>query len=309
MKVDIAGEVAAPPFYAAPDDLKALALLLVAQCVAGLDVGGFATKNFQFLYNYAVNPAMSFYAHLGNPTPRINFFTVTVSSNRFHLPGNSDPAIPLTIVKGLDTERAATYPNDKDFYDFSIRSWTARAERMSRGGVRTWFDPAAASDDMSYECDAGLGSPATVDCAQIEWNQLGSSSSDTLTVGPGTTTFLHQNTCYLAISATVSLTLTWTQIRTAVTTLMNVCVQNPFQPVQGGRAYYHQNPPIPASSKQRRRKTRDDTSGMTGLNALPPGANITMFEQKEKWTDSAAELKSCTWSAVLKGIAVSTCHV
>ena len=75
---------------------------------------------------------------------------------------------------------------------------------------------------MNYECDASLGSPAEVDCT---WNQL-TSASDTLTVGLGEVTFLHANTCYLAISAAVNLVLNWSQIRTAVRSFLNQYVRS-----------------------------------------------------------------------------------
>ena len=156
---------------------------------------------------------------------------------------------------------------------------------------------------MSYQCDAGLRSPATVDCAYIEWNQL-TPASDTLTVGPKAgVRFLHSNTCYLAISSIIPLALTWNQVRTAVSALMSICIQNPFQAAHGGRAYYsHPSHQIGKRGKKRR------SSEVTGLNALPPHVNITIFEQTEPWTNPAVELRTCAWQAVSKGHPITFCN-
>lgn len=64
---------------------------------------------------------------------------------------------------------------------------------MRRGGGKLWwqFFPLS-SNEMNYECDAGLGSPSEVDCTQIEWQQV-SPASDTLTVSPGRVIFLHSS--------------------------------------------------------------------------------------------------------------------
>ena len=305
----MAGPYLNPTVYATPDDFKALAYLLIAQCVIGLDIGGFATKNFQLLYYFALSPMSNRQGLVLYPPPSTNFFTVSVASYAVPYPGDYDPAIPSIIANGHVTERDRPIPHNTAFHDLSITYWTANAQRMTRGGGTAWYDPMVGlEDNMEYECDANLGSPATVDCTQIEWNQLGSSaSSDTVAVSPDSTTFWHHNTCYLAISVSISLTLTWAQIRAAVATLMNICVQNPLQPARGGRAFYHQTPIPAATSNRRRKKKKRDSAALTGLNALPPAVNVTMFRQDEAWTDPTAEMKSCTWAAVRKGQAVSTC--
>ena len=103
----------------------------------------------------------------------------------------------------------------------------------------------------------------------------------------------------MAISAATTLVLTWQQIQAALGTLMNVCLQNPSRPAYGGRAYYQQ------TAKVSRRKKRQAQA--TGLNALPPHANLTLFQQREPWVDPAAELRSCTWGAVSTGANVGNC--
>ena len=65
---------------------------------------------------------------------------------------------------------------------------------MTKGGSRPWWQfPKAAADEMTYECDASLGSPSEADCSHIEWSEL-LPDSDSLHVGPGAVTFLHSST-------------------------------------------------------------------------------------------------------------------
>ena len=181
--------------------------------------------------------------------------------------------------------------------------WTLMSFSMTRGSHRPWWGghSPAPQDEMTYECDDLLGNPSVADCSRIEWNQIGP-ATDTIAVGPGVT-FLHSNSCYLAISATISLVLAWEQVRAALATLMNVCIQHPYQPPQGGRAYFGAQRKRVSGHKSRRR------SSPTGLNALPPHANITIFQQSEAWTNPADELRTCTWKAVLGGRSVKSCNL
>ena len=109
------------------------------------------------------------------------------------------------------------------------------------------------------------------------------------------------DTCYLAISATINMILTWVQIRAAVSSLLCICVDSQA-PVaaKGGRAYWQ--PSTKAIGRRRKRQ-----NGLSGLNALPPHANITVFKQQEPYNSPATELKSCTWTAIEKGGSVSNC--
>ena len=72
--------------------------------------------------------------------------------------------------------------------------WNTQAKSMVRGDVRPWWhnDQSSTADEMTYQCDAGLGKPAEVDCTQIEWQHLGH-PSDSVAVGPGHITFLHSS--------------------------------------------------------------------------------------------------------------------
>ena len=202
---------------------------------------------------------------------------------------------------------APTTPsNMKKVNSVGAKMWEISAAGMTRGGSTTWWISAAQavkSDEMAYECDPKLGSPSGVDCSAIEWSQLGPASvtphSDTVTLGPGAVQFLHSNTCYLAISAVQHVVLNWDQIRAATDALINLCVQHPFLPSTGGRAYY-----APPNRSRSRRKRQNK---VTGLNALPPPASIIMFQQQAPWTNPTVELASCTWDAISHGVAISTC--
>ena len=267
-------------------------------------IGGFGTLGLRSVTDYMGTDRFVSPAQLTSPWPaNTAFLTVTVSTrnNRDINPGDTDPVVPLTLAQG------------QGVHPVIVRALLGIGQYLVRGGTRSWWNafPEAWATRVAtrYQCDAGLGSPKPSDCTQIEWNQLGpgKSASDSVRVSPEAPTFLQSNTCYLAVSAATSIVLTWAQIRTAVSTLMNVCVENPLKAAQGGRAYYAASsaPQIHGRGGKRRRAQGD--TGLNGLNALPPSANVTIFEQREMWADAQAEMRSCTWQAVEKGIPVARC--
>ena len=320
-----------------------MASYVIEKCVVRQGgYGGFITAGFHRLVNYIIErnllPVLA-YTELrksylicisndltpplialsdGGTASSTAFITITVthaeSPKSGKQPGNTDPAIPLVIGKYM---HAAVGGSEGSGQLPKIRSiggqmWELASTGMIRSSSTTWWLSASQSsthDEMTYECDTALGSPAVVDCTQVEWNQLGP-PSDTVRVGPGMVQFLHSSeskvsvtaislatdprtypdTCFVAISAEIIILLSWSQIRTAVSTIMNMCIQNPLQSSQGGRAYY----------KSAAKATRRDGgfTQLTGLNALPPHTNITIFQQQEPWTDPTKELSSCTWDAV-----------
>ncbi|MCJ1225206.1 hypothetical protein MMC12_001855 [Toensbergia leucococca] len=283
----------------APNDIRSLAAKVVQQCVTLQGgIGGFGTLGITSLAAFVSTGATPWNTRSFPISTR--FLTVSVRNTytRSRQPGRSDPAIALALAQSAPSS-VASIPGERLLSASQI--WSMQAEGMQRGSIRYWYSNVALAADMTYQCDANLGAPSVVDCTQIEWSQLNPSFS-TLAVSPGITTFLHSNTCYLAISAVVSLVITWAQIRTAVSTLINMCIETPYQNTRGGRAYYTASQVI---GNPGRRMRRD--SDLTGLNALPPGMNVTMFEQKEPWTNPAAELYTCTWEAVSRGSAVSAC--
>ena len=69
-------------------------------------------------------------------------------------------------------------------------------------------------------------------------------------------------TCQVAITAATTITLNWRQIRTALDTLLNVCVNTPFYTAgEGGRAYYGAQPAVTRRSRWRKRQDDDQLSG------------------------------------------------
>ena len=53
-----------------------------------------------------------------------------------------------------------------------------------------------------------------------------------------------------------------------------------------------------------------DAASMIGLDALPPGVNVTIFQQTNATyqTDAMAEAASCPWQAVMNGLPISSCQ-
>ncbi|KAL9119818.1 MAG: hypothetical protein Q9187_003625 [Circinaria calcarea] len=314
--VEIAGPRPYREVVLHPEHLRSMAGWVTARCVLlNIGIGGFITMGFRDLVRYTVNPqaahdtsSLATEIDFARYPESTSFLTVTVHSpGKGTKPGDTDPIIPVEIAR-INIIEHEFYPGQvakERLFNYNTQKFTQYAVGTVRGGDRPWWQPTrrSASDNMIYECDAGLGSPAEVDCSQIEWHQV-KPASDSLTVGPGNPTFLHSNTCYLAITATTNMVLTWAQITTALSTLVNVCVRNPVKwTAKGGRAYYGHQAPFRLSGRPRKRE-----DALTGLNALPPKANITLFQQKEAWMDTERELKSCTWVAVSKGSPVSTCH-
>ena len=222
-------------------------------------------------------------------------------------PGDTDPSIPLAIMGMQDMELQKLSPASIEYTlrDTDKTLWQIAATGMTRGGEVMWWTGLTFKgfDNTTYECDTALGSPAAVDCTEIEWQQL-MPDSDSLEVGPSQVLFLHSETCYLSVSATVALVLSWEQIRVALATLLDTCVQNPYNLPKGGRAYY-----LPQDDQVRGRKERrqNGRGSISGLNAIPIHANLTVFEQTEAWTSAAEELDTCTWKAVSNRKPVSTC--
>ena len=280
---------------------------MIQRCVQGENgAGGYVTFGVGHLIDFVTNLAN----HLVAPYPHTAaFITVTVQGpapKQFRT-ADTDPEIPQVLAgANYNQARLASDPITKSLHAQDAGLWALVSADMTRGSSSTWWQgkmntQISDEDTMTYECDAGLGSPLTVDCAQVEYSQLGA-PTDTISVRPEEVTFLHSNTCFLAISASIPTVLTWAQIRAALTTLVNTCVENPVSPARGGRAYYGKQPV--QISGRRRKKQRD----LTGLDALPPSSNLTLWEQQESWTDSAVELKTCAWLAISKGVPVSTCH-
>lgn len=69
------------------------------------------------------------------------------------------------------------------------------SQKMRPGGNTPWWQQVPDSaDEMTYECDANLGAPAAVDCAKVEYGELGV-DEDTISVGTGVVKFLRSGQC------------------------------------------------------------------------------------------------------------------
>ena len=106
-------------------------------------------------------------------------------------PGNFDPSIAVLVAEYLGN-RARGQPNHvRSRLNGIIHDFTLRTQKMYAGGKTTpfWSTVAASEEKMSYECDPALGAPAKVDCAHVEFDELGA-NDDTFTVGPGVSKIL-----------------------------------------------------------------------------------------------------------------------
>ncbi|MCJ1234526.1 hypothetical protein MMC14_002487 [Varicellaria rhodocarpa] len=286
-----------------PRTLRALVAVTIQTCVVGSGRGGFSTMGIERLFNYLRDPNPSTSPYIDPIPDNTAFITATVHGINLinPTPGDQDPSVPLALSSLFGLQASLQTEDSHERYISLMESALYLGDASGQPGDRAWWDRGStgsetaqkallASDEMIYECNSRLGSPSSVYCSQIEWSQLGP-PSDMLALDPSSPTILHQEDCYLAITATVALALTWRQIRAAIDTLLNTCVNHPYNPPQGGRAYFGTLPYLSAGHGKR------DT--VSGLNALPPHANITVFQQNAT---------ACTWKAEGDGVAVVACN-
>ena len=309
--------------WAVPDNIYARAELLLEHCVRGTagsitGLGGSATLNFQRLISWAViNPVDPLASALPPVPASASFFTVTISgpTDKLYSPGDYSPIIPQALrdanekAYDAEAEQRSIDPEVMAYLD-RVNFWQGQAEGMSSMGntrISWWRSQPRNSNQMMYQCDAGLGTPSLYDCIQVQSSQI-NYLGDSLAVGPGIVHFLHSNTCFVAVSATVDLVLTWSQVRIAIATLVGTCINTPYHTTSlGGKAYHRAIPSSPQSNSHKARKKRKSVDELTGLNALPPAANVTIFEQLEPWTNTSDEMRSCTWLAVSSEHSVRSC--
>ena len=280
---------------ATPDQILNLAAHIIDDCVGSSGgIGGFGTVSLQNTINHIIEPDPD----LTDFPAENSFFTVTVSSYRqfpatIHTPGDDDPAMSEAIADAVWDARNSLPPGERQLFDEYTelaQDVAGRAPMMSRGGSgQPWWPPWWASktarqppnDQMTYACDAALGAPAAADCSHLEYSELGP-DSDTITIAPGVPKVLLSNTCNVIITASLSIVLTWAQIKAALDTLINICVMHPLVPNRGGRAY---NAPQIATQQlwgrdeeEGGRRGKRDGPPLNGLNALPPGSNMSVFQ-------------------------------
>ena len=278
-----------------PDALRAMASWIIDQCITRSRQGGFGVINIQYLVDWIANETTTngdLFFYMGVPfnqgSPAV---TVTVTS-KIKMgdanPGPFDPAMAEALADGV-REKGNNARADK---------LSKQADRMGYVQPRErWWDafpsqyPDSPASDMTYACDANLGAPSAADCTQLAYSGLGP-PSDTVLVGPGSgTKFVSLNSCNVGITALTAITLPWTQIQAGLSSLVDNCVSHPLHPSRGGRAFAGQAPFSGAKGSKRA------TSQVTGIDALPPGVTMTLFEQNPSASkDPEAELRSCAWT-------------
>lgn len=121
------------------------------------------------------------------------YLTVSVTNKRptEPQPGNYDPSVAVFIAEYLASKSRRANNADRARLNSAAHDFTVRTQKMYAGGKTTpwWGATAALADEMTYECDANLGAPSAVDCAQVEWSQLGP-DDDTISIGAGVVKFL-----------------------------------------------------------------------------------------------------------------------
>ena len=209
----------------------------------------------------------------------------------------------------------------------------ALANRLVRGflamdqanGTQNWYDPTpVAPSEMTYRCDATLGNPNATDCELLLYQGLGRAEEE-VSLGPGQTKYFTQGTCSLAVSASMALNVTWKQITAAFQSLFVICVEEPYFSSGGGRAFFAapsdaavliatdfkylgrrkrlRNLKVPGILNSWMGKLRHKRDySITGLNALPAGANLTLWKN----SGDPANL-ACEFTAAASGKPVSSC--
>ena len=258
-----------------PDDFRRMANWLITTCVSTNAIGGFGTIGLRNAIDWIANEATTEATIRNGPLPRsASYFTVTVGRadrGSWMDPGYDDPAIARALSDGVrekgNSERA-------DKLDLLSQTMLRSNDQGSTVSWWTAFSGLDSEDDepsseMVYACDAQLGTPNAVDCSQLAYSGLGS-PSDTVSIGPGSATrFLSFGSCHAAVTSLATIALTWAQISAGLNTLVDSCVMHPLVGARGGRAFYAKS----TGSKRRKRAVV-----INGLDALPPGVNITLCD-------------------------------
>ena len=293
----------------APDAFRTMASWLIDQCVARSYIGGFGVLSIRSLVDWIANRTtsdqdISFY--MGVPweagAPAITI-TITAKLKMGDAnPGPFDPSLVEALADGVrkkgNIERAG-----KLYKQANVMGYTEpRNQWWNAFSIRSQVTSSAPGSDMTYVCDANLGAPSAVDCSQLAYSGLGP-PSDTISIGPGSETkFVSLNSCNVGITSSIAIILTWAQIQAALTALVDNCVTHPLQTARGGRAFAGQ---MPFSGRRGIRRTIIQPNG---LDALPPGVNMTLFDQDFLAAkDLEAELRSCTWTQARSSGNVKIC--
>ena len=126
-----------------------------------------------------------------------HFLTVSVKARTFRdpQPGNTHPSIAVLIAEYLSGAMKGTENAVRAKLSAIVHRMVLVSQKMTPGGSTPWWQQIPeAEDEMTYECDAKLGAPAAVDCAKVEYSELGA-DDDTISVGAGVVKFLSSGQC------------------------------------------------------------------------------------------------------------------
>lgn len=103
-----------------------------------------------------------------------SYLTVSVSNRKEPSPGNFDPSFATLVAGNIASSMKYAKLGDRAKLNSQIHDFSLRAMNMYSGGSTNtyWTNVAQSASEMTYECDANLGTPAAVDCAQVEWSEL-----------------------------------------------------------------------------------------------------------------------------------------
>ena len=302
------------PIVATPQLFRAAASWVIRQCVLPNYLGGFATVSLQSMIDWVADDSTTKQQLQDWAVPlEALFFTVTISGGVRSFPAEYEPEVALAIGDGVQKKGNAVrgtaigvYSNILERSVNSVFPWWDVFKDRNGDLYRKQSIKSPSSVEMVYTCDADLGAPSTVDCAQLAYSGIPGAPSDTVMVGPGSgTKFISQKNCNVGITAEKTVVLTWAQVEAGLNALVNNCVLHPLVGARGGRAYASST--VTAISGKKRRRGTASTQ-VTGLNALPLGVNMTLFEQSlEVAKDPVREISTCTWTQTLSAGRVDIC--
>ena len=285
---------------ATPDLFRAATSWLIDQCVTPNFLGGFATVSLQSMIDWVANDSTTNQQLRDWAVPFTHlFYTITISGTVRAFPAEYDPSTAEAIADGVRAKGNVARGNAIE--NFSNILWRSANTMFAwwevfkyRAGGQPQGQSLPLSSDMVYTCDADLGAPSTVDCSQLAYSGIPGAPSDTVVIGPGSETkFISRNSCNVGITAQKTIVLRWAQVQAGVNALVDNCVLHPLVGARGGRAYASSSIAITSGKKGRRSAA---PTPVNGLDALPPGVNLTLFEQDfEAAKDPSREVTTCTW--------------
>ncbi|MCJ1240916.1 hypothetical protein MMC14_008920 [Varicellaria rhodocarpa] len=120
------------------------------------------------------------------------FITVTIENIFMPIParspGDIDPEVGVHLIMNLVNNLVNLQNGERrQAIIYRASSLSRRTGEMRRGETQTWWEQVITPTppvEMTYECDASLGSPTLIDCAQLRWQGRGN-PSDAVQIGPG----------------------------------------------------------------------------------------------------------------------------